>query len=73
MCKVPRPLTWRKNFLNLHLLLLDSVPKVSCGEVVLEVRPYLQPNLSEGTELQCRLLPRGELSIVNKIYLYITP
>ena len=51
----------------------DSVPKVSCGEVVLEVRPYLQPNLSEGTELQCRLLPRGELSIVNKIYLYITP
>ena len=46
MCKVGRPLTWRKNFLNLHLLLLDSVPKVSCGEVVLEVRPYLQHHLS---------------------------
>jgi len=30
-------------------------------------KPYLQPNLAEGSELHSRLLPSGELSFVTKI------
>ena len=36
-------------------------------EEVREAKPYLQPNLTEGSELHSRLLPRGELSFVTKI------
>ena len=39
---------------------------VFVGEVR-AAKPYLQPNLAEGSELHSRLLPRGELSVVNKI------
>lgn len=36
-------------------------------EDVRVAKPYLQPNLTEGSELHSRLLPGGELSFVNKI------